>query len=1072
MKKYILYIVSFFMFSMSFGQETKIKYRDLDTELQSQIDNPGVNPNVLILSDLSQLADPSNSGKIIKVQNIFTMTNDITIASNIILIDDGGIIHSGGFSLTPDNTMVLFNGEDIFLDFFTGTIVMGSWIVNKVYATNIGAVSADNSSTDNRNSFINLLNMVNSSSGTAVFNKGINQTGIYYMSASAIPLNPFYPNRSPEPTVYIGNGYDGVTMIIEGDVTIKKIPDNLEKSLLFQAYDTKGSKLILKGRIEGDRNQHNYITKYYLNTAPTSGTFINFRLLEIDPENVIITTKTIDENISVTLNDLSTIKSEILDYINNNAAFTDYSAVVDPDDSDYFIITGPAGQYFKLELSEGDTNLTALQFNESNITHENNFLFTFGSNSDDFIIEGGGTFYGSSGDAIICTAQLNGSGGVINFVRGDVNFDTGELTSNASGKYVYAPSLRDFSMSTYSNRWFYVGMNALSTVITLYPNYWVLWYDENDNFIESSPLLEMHRRVNIKPQWKKARLIFDYTPNYTSFFIFMDPKSLPLGGVVKDITFDFNRRQHISNPPPDLQIINCRFKNVGGASPGFDIDWEDLGKYSTDGLVQGCTFENSASGSLIIKGAEGVKIIDNVFETPTDKKASLIGVSTGYGRKTNISNNTIIGKNDFVDISSKYSNNYKTRGYLNVGAGGSLISDNVFENIQFRDGQDTGLITEAPGKSTSVLKNNIIRISKPWIGNLINEYGNLGWENNQWFFNDKSILHYTTNIIFPLVEIAFSTNSSSIQSRRIIVDDGTHNGYYKNEYVRGIKPNPVNYHNIGWELYAQPIDGYDIDTNLSIRYGFMGDKTMNNVYVREGWLRFYLDQFTDIGTGEFPIYEIKNTSVNVPAEIDENEGYLLNTNYGATQWTTALRTPKKDVNFIFINCSIHVNGTITGYLLKMDHNGTTLFDNCVFSAETPDLIDFNDTERFSLTLGEVTFIDPEFKNVSTILRAKDEIIYTHKIVNNTQTAANYNTVKNDRNDTVIRMENASANTVTIISGLYDTNDIIKVRQSGTGTTTLVADSGVTINGTLVSPSQYALATLHHVGGDTWEVTWQ
>ena len=67
---------------------------------------------------------------------------------------------------------------------------------------------------------------------------------------------------------------------------------------------------------------------------------------------------------------------------------------------------------------------------------------------------------------------------------------------------------------------------------------------------------------------------------------------------------------------------------------------------------------------------------------------------------------------------------------------------------------------------------------------------------------------------------------------------------------------------------------------------------------------------------------------------------------------------------------------------------------------------------------------------------------------NTQpgTAYTVNTVSTDNEGkTILRMTSASANTVTIPSSLTLP---ISIRQAGTGTTTLVAGSGVTLNGTL------------------------
>ena len=88
---------------------------------------------------------------------------------------------------------------------------------------------------------------------------------------------------------------------------------------------------------------------------------------------------------------------------------------------------------------------------------------------------------------------------------------------------------------------------------------------------------------------------------------------------------------------------------------------------------------------------------------------------------------------------------------------------------------------------------------------------------------------------------------------------------------------------------------------------------------------------------------------------------------------------------------------------------------------------------------------------------------------NTQpgTAYTVGTVSTDNEGkTILRMTSASANTVTIPSSLTLP---ISIRQAGTGTTTLVADSGVTLNGTLAFTAQHQTKTIVPLGGGIYDV---
>ena len=88
---------------------------------------------------------------------------------------------------------------------------------------------------------------------------------------------------------------------------------------------------------------------------------------------------------------------------------------------------------------------------------------------------------------------------------------------------------------------------------------------------------------------------------------------------------------------------------------------------------------------------------------------------------------------------------------------------------------------------------------------------------------------------------------------------------------------------------------------------------------------------------------------------------------------------------------------------------------------------------------------------------------------NTQpgTAYTVNTVSADNEGkTILRMTSASANTVTIPSSLTLP---ISIRQAGTGTTTLQAGSGVTLNGTLAFTAQHQTKTIVPLGGGIYDV---
>lgn len=88
---------------------------------------------------------------------------------------------------------------------------------------------------------------------------------------------------------------------------------------------------------------------------------------------------------------------------------------------------------------------------------------------------------------------------------------------------------------------------------------------------------------------------------------------------------------------------------------------------------------------------------------------------------------------------------------------------------------------------------------------------------------------------------------------------------------------------------------------------------------------------------------------------------------------------------------------------------------------------------------------------------------------NTQTGTSYTvgTVTTDNDGkTYLRMDNAASNTA-----LFTTAQTkpISVRQAGAGTTTLVADTGVTLNGTLAFTAQHQTKTVIPIGSGVYDV---
>ena len=92
------------------------------------------------------------------------------------------------------------------------------------------------------------------------------------------------------------------------------------------------------------------------------------------------------------------------------------------------------------------------------------------------------------------------------------------------------------------------------------------------------------------------------------------------------------------------------------------------------------------------------------------------------------------------------------------------------------------------------------------------------------------------------------------------------------------------------------------------------------------------------------------------------------------------------------------------------------------------------------------------------------------VTTNAQTGTTYTLVLSDK-DKLVTLSNASAITLTVptnASVAYPTGSVVNIQQIGSGTVTVVGDTGVTVNGTgTTTRTQWSAASLLKTATDTW-----
>lgn len=946
MKK-LIYIIALFLSTFAYSQISGKLIPDGSIPVAKIIGGVGggeSNPNIVIVTTEAALYNVANANKILDIQSNVTLTANRTLASNVTLSFSTGSINLNGYDLDFNNGSVVFNGKRLGINAFTGKLKGAVKLHNKiVYASNFGLIDDNIETTDNNNAGNNALHCVNQNSGHLIFNK--QTTGHYYtMPHPSDPEgagNAFFPNNYTQAWA-IGKGYDGVTVELEGDVEIKSIRNDKTNSCIFMWFDTKNSTL-KGGTLRGDRYVHRYNRVITVGTGATSSNNVNLVIQESDNFNSSVITNTINVNIPITNSNSNTNATQIKNYINSNLTgfvATSLNNVVTfyKEGSDFSFTIDPlsTGASFTTEISSYEWGYGLDVFS----------LSIFNTLKDIRLLE----FHG---DGLAGGGQGNGQPWIefSDLTQGFID-TSGTITANTGYYYSDIRELPD------PHEWFSLASNAMASVDLLHFKYWVLYYDSSNNFLGKSKSLIPYERYQPRvykdgrAEVAKYRILVESNgTNINSFFYFVNSRSYALGNTYENVEIAYNRRQGASNPGIDFAFINCWIHDTGGAEPQYGIDVEDDHKHPMGWKIIGCHFWNNANGDIILKGASNGLIQGNFFKQDSwnlrigdDQKGNAI--STGYSRKITITENFFEHKIIGLDIGTIFSNNQLFYSDIYANAGGSLISNNIFENGSVNDGSASNSFNSesAGGSSMNFVNDNIFKISDNW-GNraFIDEANSIVWKNNTYLFNDKTSNHGVLNDESLRTVFVNNTGSNMIRSQRTTTNDEVHKGTTLIETVLGLKVNTSNLHTNGWTKYCNDLKDFNIESSLIFDYGFKKSFKVERGKTK-GWVDFKLTEFPSDGIGAFETIIVKDVDIYIPARIDANNGYLVNHGLGSefgVSWTRVLSIAQdKNVNFEFINCRIISDDLATTRFAYMGHRGTTLFKDCYFATAAANTVNF------------------------------------------------------------------------------------------------------------------------------------
>lgn len=947
------------------------------TDLQGSGGGSG-NGNIIVANSLSDITN-AGSNAYIDIQSNITAIADFTPPANQTWQFTTGSIDMGVFTLDWNGATIITNGTSLAVNLFNGTST-GNVLLGKsyVYATNFGAIDDNSIGTDNFNVGKQLLHLVNQNSSELRWNK-IN-TGIYYRRATDYDLgSPFFPNLPTRDDMWVvGDGYDNVTITHEGSTRIKTIPNNTSDSGVYLTYNTANS-VIQGGVLEGDRYDHLYDQGLQVLTPASTAGNVRLRILEFNPKLDNDLVNEINEVFSLSNGGVQANIDEIVSFVNTDPAFADYT-VTDSGNGLDMRISGQPGVFYNLFLTDESTGGS---FNDPVSPYEWGHGIVIGSNTINISVRDI-KIVKFHGDGTARQTQGNGTSYTTFSDLTQGNIDEFGVT-DTDPNYYYQTVERPFDTR---HEWFRLQGRSGQSIDLAFWRYWIAYYDLDGNFIEKSPELTPYQYY-YKPteNYAQYKIIVDNNgSDITGFDYNIATESYAFGGEFKNITYDQNRRHCITNPPLGIVMENIKFYNTGGVLPEGAVNIEDYGKKAIGYTFSNCEFQNNVGFDIILQGPSqvnitGCRFLSNSYNVQGQYNAIPSSISTGFGRQVNINNSFFDNKAIGLDLYASFVNNKVNKGSLNVRSANVFVSNNTFVNTKI-DGEDFS--NGSGGLDVSYFKDNLLLYSEPW-GNypLLDDENTMVWEGNTLKFNDRTTQHLTiTDDSIRDLKIQ-NTGDTYLRAQSTTANSPEHSGRIKGMRIEGLEVIPSGFHTLGFPYYASDIVDLNVSSSLIIDHGYFKNFKITDSNI-EGWLNLILDEFPDDGVGEFKTITIKDTDFLLPANIDGNEGYLNNSQYGGTQVTKFIKSfLNKNVNLVFENVKFISEDTTNDRFMYLGHRGTTKFLNCTFSAPNAEVIDLTSSGTSAITggvytgpnTGDVTIINPTYNNISFNLRAGDTQVF-------------------------------------------------------------------------------------------------
>lgn len=903
------------------------------------------NANRTVVTSTAQITSAGANAILDIQENINVSANFTPPANQIWYFSTGKITITGSYTLTGNNTKLLFDKSNVCIDAFLGTLA-GTFIAPDAYSLQqIGAISGGST----------LMNDLNITSGqTTVTNTN------YSFSASDVG----------KVITIVGAGGSGTVL----RTTITAYTNAHQVTVANSATATVSN---ANGTVSYDNWNAVNNALYLLSTSGGS---------TLTGENKIYYHKTVALE-AQDYNDPTnwTIKGD--NHVLKNVSFQ----LIPHDlvETETLLIDKATNTLLENVKLYGDRFIHG---SEGIGKTEGNHGFTWRTLAKNTIMNNctAANFYGDGGIArgdMQFTNYIDGSAGITGNTASTVSVGTIEddgltIDTGATDK-IYTPSFIDIDKSQFTNQIqtgypnksyklggrSNAGWGGLRT-----PYYRAFYYNEaKTTLLYSSPIQYLYDEIPLKEEWKFVRFVFDAPIDITLVELMAAPQIVANGLIWTGGEIYGNGRDGVSNPPDNATFDGIYFHDNGylNAGPNYNFNAEDRRRYCRNLTIQNCKFRD-AFGDIKLVGAENVLIKNNVFLPHTrqvlaiERDYEYFGLDISYGRNTMVEGNIVYERASGFDRSDFIHGNKFIGGRIVFSANSNIFKDNYCENIYFKG--DTSPDVNRVGYP-SMLSNNKFIYNREVPNStylFIDPNKTMAFVNNEFRFNDISKFSFDTTQTDFMVFGNGGVNRV-FQNTTPTTDFG---GYWQGNKFYGATPDSD--YDVGY--VTPPIKDFNnntIETSVSFKNDLVGSYTIKNNIIK-GFLYLELDNFPSTVTGTPETLRFENQTIII-------DGKYAWTNTGAG----ILKTETRYVNLEFINCTfdIQVTSTDVGYYKKwiiLKQLGTALFENCTFKSKSAKAWTFTD---LNVGVGDITLKNNKFDNVTTVLRAGDRMKYSYPDVN-------------------------------------------------------------------------------------------